>query len=83
MMKALSTISFGFAPTGSRVSRLFVEGLGAYLERDFRGAAEQYKAALGVCPEDQPAAVLLERCRGFLSAPPPEDWNGVYVATEK
>jgi hypothetical protein len=38
---------------------------------------------LRVRPEDQPAGVLLERCRGFLSAPPPDDWNGVYVAAEK
>ena len=52
-------------------------------QRDFRGAAEQYKAALRLSPDDQPAAILLERCRGFLSAPPPDDWNGVYVATEK
>jgi adenylate cyclase len=65
------------------LARLFAEGLGAYLQRDFRGAAEQYKAALRVRPQDQPAAVLLERCRGFLSAPPPDDWNGVYVAAEK
>ena len=65
------------------MARLFVEGLGAYLDRDFRGAAEQYKAALRLRPEDKPAAVLLERCREFLSAPPPEEWNGVYVATEK
>src|ERR1700733_13942159 len=65
------------------LARLFAEGLGAYLERDFRGAAEQYKAALRVRPEDQPAAVLLERCRAFLSTPPPKEWNGVYVATEK
>ncbi len=65
------------------LSRLFVEGLGAYLERDFQGAAEQYKAALGVRPEDKPAAVRLQRCRAFLSPPPPEDWIGGYVATEK
>jgi adenylate cyclase len=65
------------------LARWFVQGLAAYVARDFRGAAEQYKAALRVRPEDKPAAVLLERCREFLSAPPPEDWNGVYVATEK
>jgi adenylate cyclase len=65
------------------LSTLFVQGLGAYLERDFRGAAEQYKAALRLRPEDQPAKILLQRCREFLSAPPAEDWNGVYVATEK
>jgi adenylate cyclase len=65
------------------IARLFVEGLGTYLDRDFRGAAEQYKAALRLRPEDKPAAVLLERCRLFLSAPPPDEWNGVHVATEK
>ena len=62
---------------------LFVQGLAAYVARDFRGAAEQYKAALRLRPEDEPAAVLLERCREFLRAPPPEEWTGVYVATEK
>jgi len=65
------------------LARLFVQGLAAYIGRDFRGAAEQYKAALRLRAEDKPAAVLLEWCREFLSAPPPEDWNGVYVATEK
>lgn len=65
------------------LSRLFVEGLGNYLERDFQGAAEQYQAALRLRPSDKPAAVLLERCREFQNAPPAEDWNGVYVATEK
>jgi adenylate cyclase len=65
------------------LARLFVEGLAAYIARDFRGAIEQYKAALRLLPEDQPAAVLLERCREFLSAPPPAEWTGVYVATEK
>jgi adenylate cyclase len=65
------------------LTRMFVQGLGAYLERDFRGAAEQYKAALRLRPDDKPAAILLERCREFLSAPPPTDWNGVYVASEK
>jgi adenylate cyclase len=65
------------------LARLFVDGLGTYLERDFRGAAERYKAALRLRPEDKPAALLLERCREFVRAPPPEEWTGVFVATEK
>jgi adenylate cyclase len=65
------------------LARLFMQGLAAYIARDFRGAAEQYKTALRLRPNDQPAAALLERCREFLSAPPPQEWNGVYVATEK
>jgi hypothetical protein len=66
-----------------QLARLFADGLPAYLARDFRGAAEHYQAALRVSPDDQPAAVLLERCNQFLSAPPPAEWNGVYVATQK
>ncbi|HTB17854.1 MAG TPA: adenylate/guanylate cyclase domain-containing protein [Bryobacteraceae bacterium] len=65
------------------LARLFAQGLAAYMAQDFRGAAEQYKAALRLCPEDQPAAVLLDRCREYLTTPPPEGWAGVYVATEK
>jgi adenylate cyclase len=65
------------------LARLFAEGLAAFVARDFRGAAEQYKAGLRLRPEDHPSALLLERCREFLGAPPPQEWNGVYVATEK
>ena len=65
------------------LARLFVQGLAAYIARDFRGAVEQYKAALRLRPEDKPATVLLERCREYLGAPPPDTWDGVYVATEK
>jgi len=70
-------------PVARKLAGLFVQGLAAYIARDFRGAAEQYKAALRLRAEDPPAAVLLERCREFLRAPPPEEWTGVYVATEK
>jgi hypothetical protein len=65
------------------LARQFTEGLAACIARDFRGAAEQYKAALRLRPEDKPAAVLLEWCREYLGAPPPDEWNGVYVASEK
>jgi adenylate cyclase len=70
-------------PVARELTRLFVEGLAAYLERDFQAAAAQYEAALRLRPEDKPAAVLLERCLELLIAPPPEAWNGVYIATEK
>jgi adenylate cyclase len=65
------------------LARRFGLGLEAYIARDFLGAAEQYQASLTLCPGDRPAAVLLERSRELLSAPPPAEWNGVYVATEK
>jgi adenylate cyclase len=61
----------------------FVQGLAAYLARDFRAAADSYEAALGVRPQDRPALILLDRCRKFQVTPPSNDWGGVYIATEK
>jgi len=65
------------------IERLFTQGLAAYTARDFRAAADQYSAALRLRPADKPAAVLLQRSREFLNAPPSEEWDGVYVAREK
>jgi adenylate cyclase len=65
------------------LARLFVEGLDAYIARDLRTAAACYQEALRLKPDDRPAAILMERCRQFLAAPPSEEWSGVYVATEK
>lgn len=65
------------------LARLFMEGLEAYVTRDFCRAADCYQAALRLHPADRAAAILLERCRQFQAAPPAEDWSGVFVATEK
>src|SRR5262249_26133334 len=55
------------------------DGLQAYLHRDFRRALQLFEQD----PADGPSRVLAERCRRLLAEPPPEDWNGVYVAPEK
>jgi adenylate cyclase len=65
------------------LARLFVEGLAAYVARDFARAAERYHDALQIRAHDPPALLLLARCREFQKIPPPEHWDGVYVATEK
>ncbi|MBA3651446.1 MAG: adenylate/guanylate cyclase domain-containing protein [Chthoniobacterales bacterium] len=50
-----------------------------YLARDFAAAIEILQQA----EADPPSVVLLERCRAFQTAPPPADWQGVYVARSK
>ncbi|HEV2689457.1 MAG TPA: tetratricopeptide repeat protein [Bryobacteraceae bacterium] len=55
----------------------------AYVARDFDRAAECYHSALRIRPHDPPALLLMARCREFQKTPPPEHWDGVYVATEK
>ena len=34
-------------------------------------------------PEDGPVALYRRRARALLAAPPPEDWDGVFVADTK
>ncbi|HEY5769145.1 MAG TPA: adenylate/guanylate cyclase domain-containing protein [Terrimicrobium sp.] len=51
----------------------------AYAARDF----ERALAVLKNNPSDAPSAVLIERCRSFLQAPPPPEWRGVYVSASK
>jgi len=50
-----------------------------YLTRDFSAAI----SLLQPHETDAPSAVLIERCRAFQAAPPPPNWQGVYVATAK
>jgi adenylate cyclase len=57
----------------------YEEALARYWDRDFGGALR----LLERLPDDPPSRVLAERCRGFLEEPPPEDWDRVFVATEK
>jgi adenylate cyclase len=58
-------------------------GLDRYLARDFAGGAAAFEAALGLRPDDEVAARLRERCRGYAAEPPSADWTGVFHATEK
>ncbi len=70
-------------PAARELAQIFVQGLAKYVARDFQGAAECYHDALRIRPHDPPALLLQARCREFQNAPPPEHWDGVYVATEK
>jgi adenylate cyclase len=59
--------------------RRYEEALALYLRREFRAALPLFESVDG----DPPSAVLAERCRVFIAAPPPDDWDGTYVATSK
>jgi adenylate cyclase len=52
----------------------------ACLARDFAGAAALLRAQ---SEEDPPSRVLLARCLAYEVTPPPPDWQGVHIATEK
>ncbi len=54
-------------------------GMAEYYDRGFKKAAAYFRDVLGMTPDDPPAAMMLERCVRFQSAPPPSDWTGADI----
>jgi adenylate cyclase len=57
----------------------YERALEAYQQRRFADALD----LLAGREDDPPSQVLGERCRRFLSHPPPEEWNGLFIADSK
>ena len=62
---------------------LFVVAREDYDARRFEAALAGFLAADAARGGDPPARVFAGRCRRFLAAPPPGDWDGVFVPTGK
>jgi adenylate cyclase len=60
-------------------ARTYENALGAYMARNFREAIALLQGQL----EDKPSRVLAQRCSVLLERPPGDEWNGVYVASDK
>ncbi len=58
----------------------YERALALYFARDFAAAAAMLAAQRD---DDPPSAFLLARCQAFAAAPPPDAWDGVYVARSK
>lgn len=59
------------------------EGMQLYLAKQWQAGLEVFTELCDRKPDDQPARILLERCRKYLLHPPPDDWEGVVVMREK
>jgi len=44
---------------------------------------ELFERILHLLPEDDIARQYIERCQRYVITPPPADWDGVEVMTEK
>ena len=73
----------GLSVEKQRVVGLYLEGLAAYKRREFAAAKQLFEAALRLDSSDGPSKVYLHRTEDYLSAPPPPDWDGVYVLKSK
>ncbi len=65
------------------LARLCAEALEKYLRREFSAAASAWQAALECAPGDSVATIMRARALAYVSAPPPPEWSGVYLAQGK
>ena len=57
-------------------------GLAAYRARNFSGAAGFFQRVLAL-RDDEPARLMLGRCRDLLASPPDEDWEATVAMRSK
>jgi len=70
-------------PDGQRLLARYHEALDLYRSRRWEEALRLLDALAGEAPGDGPIALYRRRARALLAAPPPEDWDGVFVAESK
>ncbi|MHC4600641.1 MAG: adenylate/guanylate cyclase domain-containing protein [Planctomycetota bacterium] len=63
--------------------RKYEAGLEKYRAREWDAAIRLFEEAEACVPGDRPSRVLIERCRAYQEAPPPDDWDGAIVFTTK
>lgn len=66
-----------------QVLEWFAKGRGFYKEADFKKAFSCFEKALSIDKTDGPSRVYYARCKMYITNPPPEDWDGVFVMTTK
>jgi len=62
---------------------LFNDGYRLYHSRMWNDALEKFNSSLNVSPEDKVSRLYITRCQDYLSTPPPDDWDGVFVMKTK
>ncbi|MBT3879114.1 MAG: adenylate/guanylate cyclase domain-containing protein [Candidatus Scalindua sp.] len=65
------------------VLKLYEDGLKMYRKKEWQKAISMFQKALNKDPHDGPSLAYIERCKIYVQDPPPENWDGVYVLTEK
>lgn len=58
-------------------------GLEQYRARKYQEAIGHFEKAVAIIPNDGPSKTYLERCHEYLTNPPADDWDGVFVFTSK
>ncbi len=58
-------------------------GMRLFYERKFEEAIQSFEKVTNLLPADKSALAMADRSRAYAKNPPPADWNGVEILTEK
>jgi adenylate cyclase len=75
--------TFPLGPDRAALIGPFEAGLRAYRARQWEDAIRRFQQALEAVPGDPPSRLCIQRCKTFMAAPPPPDWDGVYTMPTK
>ena len=70
-------------PNMEETLQAFEEGLRRYRDADWPTAIKLFETAHAANPADRVSEIYLERSSHYHANPPGDDWNGVWVLTEK
>jgi class 3 adenylate cyclase len=77
------TTRFKPSPQEEEAWKFHAEGTALYYRRNFKESLGFFDKVLALLPEDPAALRFRERCYVYSKNPPPENWDGVEVMTEK
>jgi len=55
----------------------------SFYQQDFDKAISYFQNVQKIFPDDYASQAMIDRCRQFKVSPPPENWDGVEIMTEK
>ena len=79
----LYTTRADLSPAQRHLWTVHNEAMTLYYAREFARAAHEFARILEHDPEDNIAQILVERAERYQDTPPPSDWDGIEVMTEK
>lgn len=71
------------SPQMQEVLTFFQQGYHFYHQKEWQKANDCFLQALHVRPDDEVSKLYIDRCKNYLTNPPPLDWDGVFVMTSK
>ena len=70
-------------PAMHEMVKLFNKAHALFESRNWKEAEKTFYQVLKLNPEDRPSLIYRDRCNLYFTNPPPEDWDGVFIFTEK